>query len=319
MANPIPNGFKLSTAEVAPRDRYGWLMDVIRREYVKVEVRPPGDGELYNEMTIYPWKDSRLSVIRSRPIGIERLPGEPHRVDQDAYFAVVLLAGRYSLEQQGKSVLLRPGDLTLYDATRPHRIECPANFAKLIVSIPRTILGGRVPGIEHCTALRVPGDRGLGAVASSFIRAAASQAEQLKPDEFRQLSGHTLDLLAAAFASLPYGTPRVARERSVSLALAKDFIERHLADPDLNAAGIACGVGLSARYIRELFLEEGTSPMRHVWRRRLENCRRDLLDARRAGRHVSEIAFRWGFNDASHFSRTFKRHFGCSPREYRGY
>ncbi|WP_429923488.1 helix-turn-helix domain-containing protein [Agrobacterium vitis] len=31
----------------------------------------------------------------------------------------------------------------------------------------------------------------------------------------------------------------------------------------------------------------------------------------------SEIAFRWGFNDLSHFSKTFRHHFGVPPRDYR--
>jgi methylphosphotriester-DNA--protein-cysteine methyltransferase len=28
-----------------------------------------------------------------------------------------------------------------------------------------------------------------------------------------------------------------------------------------------------------------------------------------------EIAFRWGFNDAAHFSRVFKAQYGVSPRQ----
>jgi len=36
---------------------------------------------------------------------------------------------------------------------------------------------------------------------------------------------------------------------------------------------------------------------------------------RRAGSHqtVTDIAFRWGFNDMAHFSRTFKQAFGVIP------
>ena len=34
-------------------------------------------------------------------------------------------------------------------------------------------------------------------------------------------------------------------------------------------------------------------------------------------RHISEIAFAWGFNDLSHFGRVFREHFGMSPREFR--
>ena len=32
---------------------------------------------------------------------------------------------------------------------------------------------------------------------------------------------------------------------------------------------------------------------------------------------MTEIAFQWGFAEVSQFSRSFKEHFGLSPREYR--
>jgi AraC-like DNA-binding protein len=36
-----------------------------------------------------------------------------------------------------------------------------------------------------------------------------------------------------------------------------------------------------------------------------------------AHRHVSEIAFAWGFNDLSHFGRVFREHYGMPPRDWR--
>ena len=79
---------------------------------------------------------------------------------------------------------------------------------------------------------------------------------------------------------------------------------------------IARRAGLSPRYLNGLFGDEGASLMRHVWRRRLEQCAKDLCDPRRAGERVAEIAFRWGFNDASHFSRAFRQQFGSAPGEF---
>ena len=32
---------------------------------------------------------------------------------------------------------------------------------------------------------------------------------------------------------------------------------------------------------------------------------------------ITEIAFRWGFNDSAHFSKAFRAEFGQSPRAYR--
>jgi AraC family transcriptional activator of tynA and feaB len=110
--------------------------------------------------------------------------------------------------------------------------------------------------------------------------------------------------------------PDINGFRSCSLTLhrVKDFVERHLADPDLNAALVASAVGLSSRYVNDLFEDEGTSLMRHVWRRRLEKCRKDLQDPAHVGHRVPEIAFRWGFNDLLHFSRAFRQRFGSTPR-----
>jgi len=312
----VLNGVTVSTANVAPRDRREWLQDVIRREYTKVEVTPPEDGELFNEMTFYAWEKLRLSVIRSNAITINRFAHEPYHPSQDSYLGVVSLSGHYSLEQNGREVFLNPGDMTIYDATRPHRIHCSREFSKLLVTIPRAMMRARLAGVEHCTALRIPGDTGVGAVASSFIRSAASQAASLSQDEFSPLAEHSLDLFTLALVGVRPQSFNLSRSRSLSLSRVKDFVERHLADPTLDTAMVATGVGLSARYINDLFKDERTSLIRYVWQRRLECCRRDMLDLAHRGHRVSDIAFRWGFNDLSHFSRAFRQYAGCSPRDF---
>lgn len=312
--NIATKGVMLSTAEIPVHARRDWLREVIGREYANVDITLPADGGLFNEITIFPWEALRLSVIRSSAIGIERLPREPLHISQDAYFAVLLLSGDCLLEQGGREVFLQPGDMALYDATRPHRIHCPRNLTQLIVSIPRAVMRDRIAGVEHCTALRIPGGEGVGAVTSSFIRSAASQAGTIEAGAFSTLSEHALDLLTLALAAVRPQDFNLSRSRSLSLHRVKDFVERHLADPMLDTAMVAAGTGLSSRYINDLFSDDDTSLMRHVWQRRLEHCRKDMLDPVQRGRRISEIALRWGFNDLSHFSRAFRQRFGCSPR-----
>ena len=53
--------------------------------------------------------------------------------------------------------------------------------------------------------------------------------------------------------------------------------------------------------------------VRAEWNR----CRDALVDPAFRHTSVSEIAYEWGFNDAAHFSRTFKVRFGVSPRGLR--
>src|ERR1700761_4411773 len=41
------------------------------------------------------------------------------------------------------------------------------------------------------------------------------------------------------------------------------------------------------------------------------------LDGADTETSITEIAYRWGFNDSAHFSRLFKASFGMSPTQYR--
>ncbi len=72
------------------------------------------------------------------------------------------------------------------------------------------MLRERIAGIERCTALRIPGNEGIGAVASRFLRASAGQAGRLNPHEFLALAEPALDLLTLAAASC---APRISMSR----------------------------------------------------------------------------------------------------------
>jgi AraC-like DNA-binding protein len=179
------------------------------------------------------------------------------------------------------------------------------------------MLRERAPSAEHCTALRIPGHEGIGAITGDFLRSCARHASGLSSLDFSTLSEHCTGLLTLALASVRPAAVSMSQNRSMLLFRIKDFVERNLRDPGMNTAMVASGVRLSPRYINDIFKEDQTSLMRYVWSRRLENCRKDLLSQSRTGQRVSDIALRWGFDDFSHFSRAFKQSFGHAPRDYR--
>jgi AraC-like DNA-binding protein len=92
----------------------------------------------------------------------------------------------------------------------------------------------------------------------------------------------------------------------------RSYIEDRLDDPDLSPAAIAAAHGVSVRTLQLAFAETGTTVTRHVRDRRLKACYRDLTRPGPA-ETVTDVAFRWGFNDAGHFSRTFRQEFGVTP------
>jgi AraC-like DNA-binding protein len=54
-----------------------------------------------------------------------------------------------------------------------------------------------------------------------------------------------------------------------------------------------------------------------VLENRLDTCRAALRDDRQRALNISEIAYRWGFSDLSHFNKTFRQRFDCTPGEWR--
>ena len=105
--------------------------------------------------------------------------------------------------------------------------------------------------------------------------------------------------------------------RTALIFRAKAIIESHLHDHALNTEKVAELVGISPRYLQDLFHEGGTTVSDFIWQRRLEKSRRDLGDPLRATDSIAQIALACGFADFGHLSRRYKDAFGASPREDR--
>ena len=311
-------GQRFCTEEQPTRQRLEWLKEVIGREYANVDITPPAQTRLYNDMFIYPWQQGlRLSPIQSNAITLERLPREPESVSQDCYFAVLLTAGEYKLEQGGREVFLKPGEMSLYDATEPHRITIPQPFSKILISIPRTLIDERVTNISQMTATRLPTQTGIAAITAAMIQSTVSQIEHLDTAAFQSLSDPVLEMLTMTLVEQQGNSSLLSRHRSLALMRIKRFIANHLSDTALNTEIISRAVALSPRYINNLFNEDNTSLMRYLTKQRLACSRHYLATAPYAHLSITDIAMRSGFNNMAHFSRVFHQTYGVSPRDYR--
>ncbi len=128
-----------------------------------------------------------------------------------------------------------------------------------------------------------------------------------------------LDLLTVALAGRldRHGEVRPDVSQRALLLRVRAFIEDRLADPRLSPATVARAHHVSLRFLYKLFEGERASVAGLIRERRLDRCRRDLLDPSLGGVPVSAIAARWGLTNAAHFSRAFRAAYGVSPVEYR--
>ncbi len=95
------------------------------------------------------------------------------------------------------------------------------------------------------------------------------------------------------------------------IADVKRCIRNHYSD-GITVEDIATSVGLNRHYMTDIFHgATGETVIECLSRVRLENAHH-LLES---GYSVSETAFMVGYSDQFHFSRMFKRKFGCSPSD----
>ena len=78
---------------------------------------------------------------------------------------------------------------------------------------------------------------------------------------------------------------------------------------------MAASLGVSYHYFRELFKRHtGTSPYQYHLARRLDRAQTLLAESELT---IKEVAAALHFNDAYHFSKTFKARTGRSPSRWR--
>ncbi len=94
-----------------------------------------------------------------------------------------------------------------------------------------------------------------------------------------------------------------------------EYIDRHLAEPELSRESIASAAGTSVRTLCRLFeVHMKTTPAGYISRQRLERAAR-MLPIRTLS--LKEIAARTGFSSLNYLCRVFREKYGTSPGESR--
>ncbi|MEV0222182.1 helix-turn-helix domain-containing protein [Streptomyces sp. NPDC050704] len=189
----------------------------------------------------------------------------------------------------------------------------------LLLRFSRSLLPLPARDLRRLSALRIPGEKGIGALSSQFLLQLAQRMDELSPADTARLSTLTLDVLTTALADALDTSSAVqphTRRRALMTQI-HAFVQDILGDPNLSPDTIAAAHHISLRYLHKLFQHEGRTVAGWIRERRLERCRRGLADPQMATRPIRAIAARWGFARPAHFSQAFRSAYGISPRDFR--
>jgi AraC family transcriptional regulator, positive regulator of tynA and feaB len=217
------------------------------------------------------------------------------------------------VREGSRELMLTPGHVVLWDGLAPTEIEIVEPFYKRTLMFPRDRALAVCPRLAECDALPPLDGSGPARLLVRYMNALALELSALEPAAIAAAATAALELLRAAVEpGLPTGR---AAERTALRAEIRRHVRAHLQEPELGPVSIARTFSISVRALHALFEDADASVAALVRNERLARCLEDLR--RRNGGSVTDIAFRWGFCDAAHFSRVFKREFGATPSEIR--
>jgi AraC-like DNA-binding protein len=272
-----------------------------------------GDRDRYDcDLSWHDLGGCTLIECRSEPLSGYRDTADIRRTEGDHVGMLLVLSGRERVRQGDIVASLGPGDMLLWDGTRPVEFEVMTPLHKVTMLVPRARLGRAVVAAEPRGAVRLESRSGLGALAASHLASLARVAGDIAPGHAPLAGDILVDLLGRMVepgAEIPASGDLLSRIRA--------HVDANLADPLLTPSRIAARFDISPRYLHMLFSATGGTISTHIRARRLSAMRRDLTDPRMSNRSITEIALSWGFADAAHASRAFSAAFGQSPSLYR--
>lgn len=262
----------------------------------------------------------------TRGVGLARIASSPQTLTRlgeagagaDAVWLALHLGGEAVLHDGPQCIELAPGDIVLGPARGHAGIDFRSDFRQFIVSMPAASLKARLPGAPALALAHLPGRAGLGRLFAGTLSALADAFDTLDDGDIAPVESALSEFIATRQAQQrDPSLPTASRTREAAMQRMCRYVDEQLSDPALSLAAVAAHERVSERQVQKLFEGLGLSFTAYLRQRRLERCRADLANRQYGHLSISDICFRWGFNDPAHFSHCFRDRYAMSPRQFR--
>ena len=204
-----------------------------------------------------------------------------------------------------------PGALLLLDMAQPASMQLPAGRS-IQLALPRGVAAKHFEQVRSLHGLVVPADRATMLVGHLLnLRNALSMlVEHQQP----RLARTVIDLLALAVDGIEVNR-RISGWDGDPSAAARREVHARLGQESLTVPNLCVALGVSRSALYRMFEAEGGVEA-YIRTQRLERVRHALLDTTNFDR-IGDLAYRWGFSDASHLTRQFRDAYGMTPSDFR--
>lgn len=289
---------------------------LVSNAFVPLQSEPVATGRFSASLGINMLGDIGLMKVHARPHAVLRTDGLAAAGD-GRYFKVSLqMNGHGLLVQDGREVLLAPGELAIYDTQRPYTLSFDQDATTLVVMIPHEKFRLSQEQVSQITAMRLDSAHPLTGTVTPLLHHLGTNLQQWDEHGGAMLARNAADLLATVLGGT-LGAVTGGDQRAVQRERILDYLASQLSDPTLNPRSVAQAHFMSVRSLHALFADQPESVAAVIRRLRLEAAAGLLHDPLMAGLPIQSVGIRVGLPDGASFARAFSGHFGLSPSRYR--
>ena len=301
--------FHLSLIE--PSERFEFWHDVGSLVHRPVRSAYQEPSQVAVSATVRPSESVMLGRMTSSEQYFERTRQMIKADHIDSLQLVLLEQGSIQWAAQGKDYHARVGDLLLLDN---HEISQSAWTAhhQIYAVLPRDLAGG--PGWEQRGRRVLRSGTPYAAILGHYLRTLWESQQTESQSSMQQLAQGLASLIRLYFSDAAPLLDTASFPEPIKESIQR-WIKDHLHNPELDAAQICSAFFLSRSALYELFKPEG-GIRTYVQTCRLERARL-ILASPDCQASISSIASQLGFRSLSSFSRSFRDHWGMTPRDAR--
>lgn len=312
-----PRTLRFTTRGVAPASRLHLWEHHNAQALIPLDIRTIDESPLQAREINVHLPNLSLAQVNGSPQLVERSESFISDNPMDAVAIYFATQGDAFFFHRSGNESLKPGQAIMYDTDLPFTRGFAHGLEELVLTIPRVVYRD-LTGEE---SLRDPLIFPFGSGSDTTAHALAKLVRSTVAPQVNGSSPHThvsptverclLDLIS------PLVVHRQAGNGPCYVTAAKDYIERHLADPELSAQEVAAAVGISPRHLARAFAEAGLTLREYVRDRRLDRAWELLTSSASDELPLGELAPRLGFSSHNYFSRAFRNRFDMTPRRAR--
>jgi len=298
-----------STDAIKERERFSYWREMICSTLFSISPEAPSE-RFSARIVVRSSGNFRYATCESTSYEIVRSARDIAQTPADQCTIYLQLRGQTVINQSDQTVAFGRNDIVLSDCRHPFRAKLSNDGYRAIAVLPRAIVDSRAPWLRRRAVYRFTNSRFLDLARHHMMQLVF---DNLSENETSLLTENLCNLLALASTdAAPNG---LQPELQLEALLA--FCRQNLHHPKLSPQIVAEHFDISVRTLHLRFEKFGTTFGSWLLETRLDACAKALKDPHQKIFSISEIAYSFGFNDLSHFNKTFRARFGMPPGQWR--